>query len=80
MIKVVYITLVIVSNMVDKGRIILQNLGPCNLSMPLCHDYEHIISSWTEMTGGHFVLLVKLKRIYKNMCKVDQYLNDLVGK
>ena len=33
MIKIVCITLVIVSNMVDQGRIILQNLGLCNLFM-----------------------------------------------
>ena len=33
MIKIVYITLVIVSNMVDQGRIILQNWGLCNLSI-----------------------------------------------
>ena len=33
MIKIVYITLAIVSNMVDQGRIILQNFGLCNLSI-----------------------------------------------
>ena len=33
MIKIVYISLVIVSNMVDQGRIILQNFGLCNLSI-----------------------------------------------
>ena len=33
MIKIVCITLVIVSNMVVQGRIILQNLGLCNLSI-----------------------------------------------
>ena len=33
MIKIVCITLVIVSNMVDQGRIILQNFGLCNLSI-----------------------------------------------
>ena len=37
MIKIVYIILVIVSNMVDQGRIILQNFGLCNLSIPLCN-------------------------------------------
>ena len=31
MTKIVYITLVIVSNMVDQGRIILQNFGLCNI-------------------------------------------------
>ena len=35
MIKIVCITLVIVSNMVDQGRIILQNFGLCNLSIAL---------------------------------------------
>ena len=34
MIKIVYITLVSVSNMADQGRIILQNFGLCNLSIP----------------------------------------------
>ena len=33
MIKIVHKTLVIVSNMVDQGRIILQNFGLCNLSI-----------------------------------------------
>ena len=33
MIKIMYITLVIVSNMVDQGRAILQNIGLCNLSI-----------------------------------------------
>ena len=33
MIKIVHKTLVIVSNMVDQGRIILQNFGLCNLSL-----------------------------------------------
>ena len=35
MIKIVYKTKVIVSNMVDQGRIILQNFGLCNLSIIL---------------------------------------------
>ena len=48
MIKIVYIILVIVSNMVDQGRIILQNFGLCNLpiyiprSLKIKIRYRHL--------------------------------------
>ena len=51
MIKIVYITLVSVSNMVDQGRIILQNFGLCNLSI-ISHDGPLLTAHWDKSPLG----------------------------
>ena len=43
MIKIVHKTLVIVSNMVDQGRIILQNFGLCNLSIFIIFTSKYVM-------------------------------------
>ena len=45
MIKIVYIILVIVSNMEDQWRIILQNFGLCHLSIAECREHSAVPSS-----------------------------------
>ena len=59
MIKIVYITLVIVSNMVDQGRIILQNLSLCNLSIGYIDNQCYICYQICEKFYIHIEYLVK---------------------
>ena len=75
MIKIVYITLVVVSNMVDQGRIILQNFGLWNLSIGTVQKRvliqfniieTHIYKTVTRLC--HKKILAKLNHRFAYLC------------